>query len=77
MTPRFTDVRGGGQSGVVNVDGQVVGGLGEGFRTDYDEVCFVTVEFEKVYLHPGFNITETVGEGGDCSRGDGGSGNVG
>ena len=30
----------------------------------------------RVYLHPGFNFTETVGEVGDCSRGDGGSGNV-
>ena len=40
---KVTDVRGGGQSGVFNVDGEVVGGFGEGFRTDDDEVCFVSV----------------------------------
>lgn len=33
-----TNVRGGGEGGVVNVDGEVMGGVGEGFGTDDDDV---------------------------------------
>lgn len=34
------------------------------FWTNYDYICFVTVEFEKIVLHPGFNVCQTLSEGG-------------
>ena len=46
------DVRGGRQSGVVDVEGEVVTCFSEGFGTDDDHVSFITVEFQKIGLHP-------------------------
>ena len=49
---KVADVWGRRQSGVVDGEAEVVGGVGEGFGANDDNVRFVTVEFEEVCLHP-------------------------
>ena len=70
------DVRGGGQSGVVEREAEVLGGSGVGCGTDDDDVRFVTVQLEIVSLHPFFNFTVTVAECGVGGVGDGFGGDV-
>ena len=50
-------------SGAVNVEGEVMSGVGEGVRTSDENFGFVGVEFEKVMLHPGLDVSQAVGEG--------------
>ena len=60
---KVTDFGGGGDGGAVNVKVEVLHGVGEGVRTNEEDFGFVGVEFEKVILHSGLNISQTVGEG--------------
>ena len=60
---KITDFGGGGDGGAVNVKGEVLSGVGEGVRTNDEDFGFVGVEFEKVILHPGLNVSQTVGQG--------------
>lgn len=64
------------QGGVVDGEAETVCGFGAGFGADDDQVGFVTVEFEEVGLHPGFDIGEAVGEGGVSGGGDGVGGDI-
>ena len=64
------------QGGVVDGEAETVCGFGEGFGADNDQVRFVTVEFEEVGPHPGFDVGEAVGEIGVSGRGDGVGGDV-
>jgi len=36
-------------------------GFGESFGTDDEHVRFITVQFKKVGVHPGFDVSEAVG----------------
>lgn len=40
------------------------------------EFCFTAVEFKKIIVHPGFNVRNAIGDGGENSRGDGFGGKV-
>ena len=51
---KVADFGGGGDSGVINGQGEVSVGAGEGIWTNDYYFRFVAVEFEKVCLHPGF-----------------------
>ena len=56
---------GGGREGsVTNCEMKICSGVGEGVWTNNNHVCFITIEFEEIGLHPGFNFRETVGEAG-------------
>ena len=66
-----TDFGRGGDDGVVDVQGEVDGGAGEGIWTNDDYFRFVTVEFEKVVLHPVFYFSQAGGEGGVGGSSDG------
>ena len=60
---KVTDLGRGGNGGAVNVKGEVLSGVGEGVRTKDEDFGLVGVEFEKVILHPGLNVSQTGGEG--------------
>ena len=60
---KVTDFGGGGDGGAVNVKGEVLSGVSEGVRTNDEDFGFVGVEFEKAVLHPGLDVSQTVGEG--------------
>lgn len=64
------DLGGGGDDGAVYVKGEILCRAGEGGRANNKDFCFIAVEFEKVCLHPGFNVTEAGGEGGVGGWGD-------
>jgi len=46
-------------------------GFSDGFGSDDDHICLFTVKLKEIGMHPGFNITEAVG---DSRVGDGGDG---
>ncbi|XDV46572.1 hypothetical protein PO909_014447 [Leuciscus waleckii] len=48
----------------------------ERFWAGDKEFCFIAVEFKKVIVHPGFNVGNAIGDGGEDSRGDGFGGHV-
>ena len=43
---------------------EVLGGGADGFWAQDDHFSFIAVEFEEVVVHPGFDVSETVGESG-------------
>lgn len=70
------DLGGGGDVGAVDVEGEVLDGAGKRVRADDQDFGFIAVEFEKIGLHPGFNVSEAGGEGGVGGLGDGSAGEV-
>lgn len=60
----------------VDSEGETVNGFSDGFGTDDDHVCFFAVELKEIGVHPGFNVSEAVGDSGVGGRGDGFSGDV-
>lgn len=69
-------VKGWRQGEGVDSEGETVNGFSDGFGTDDDHVCFFTVELKEIGVHPGFNVSEAVGDSGVGGRGDGFSGDV-
>lgn len=63
-------------SGVIDPEGEFVAGFVKGFGADDQDFRFVAVEFDKVSLHPGFNIHEAVYEDGVSGISNGVGGNV-
>lgn len=64
-------VKGWKQGGVVDSERETVSGLGDGFGTDDDHVCFFTVKLKEISVHPGFNVNEAVGDSGVGNVGNG------
>lgn len=64
-------VKGWKQGGVVDSERETVSGLGDGFGTDDDHVCFFTVKLKEISVHPGFNVNEAVGDSGVGNGGNG------
>lgn len=58
-------------SGVIDGEAEVVSGFGDRFGTSDDHVWFITVQFDEVGLHSGFDISETVDQSGVSCSGDG------
>ena len=73
---KVADFIGGGDSGAVNVEGEMLSGAGEGIRTNDEDFGFIAVEFEEVVLHPGLNISQAGGESGVGGSSDGFGGEV-
>lgn len=69
-------VKGWRQGEGVDSEGETVNGFSDGFGTDDDHVCFFAVELKEIGVHPGFNVSEAVGDSGVGGRGDGFSGDV-
>lgn len=55
----------------IDDEGEVLSRRKERFGSDNKKFCFFAIEFEKVVVHPGFNISEAVCDGGDNDWGDG------
>ncbi len=60
----------------IYAEGEIVGCGEDGFRAKDDDFCFIAVEFEEVVVHPGFDVRETIGEGGEDGWSDGFGGNI-
>ena len=64
-------MRGGWNWETVDVEGEVLDGCAELFRSNDDYFRFIPVEFEKVELKPGFYFSDAVCQDGVGSSGDG------
>ena len=61
---KVTGLRGWGDSGTINDECEYVGSAEGGLGPDGDEFSFVTVELEKILLHPDFYCQELMWERG-------------
>lgn len=55
-----TDEGGGSECGVVEWEGELICGFGDVVWSNDDNICFITVEFEEVMVHPVFNVCKAV-----------------
>lgn len=52
-------------------EGEVLCRGEERFWSSNDEFCFIAVEFQEVYVHPDFDVSQVVCDGGENDRDDG------